>query len=74
VQELLQEKVLHLKETRRIREEDQSQLLNNTPVQPAKDARFVITELIGKGGFSEVYKVASSCFGDSSPHLLTFES
>lgn len=44
---------LHRKELKRIRDEDESRF-KQQPV--LKDDRYVLLKLIGKGGFSEVYK------------------
>ena len=49
----------HIRESRRIRDEDSSKLLNMNSKQLNKllNERYLVLELIGKGGFSEVYKV-----------------
>ncbi|KAI8913206.1 tousled-like protein kinase [Gorgonomyces haynaldii] len=46
------EREMHIKLLRRARDEDQSRFNNN----PVMNERYLLLELIGKGGFSEVYK------------------
>jgi hypothetical protein len=52
------EKILHIREYKRIRSEDSSKF-NNFPIL---DSRYLLLNLIGKGGFSEVFKVKQSNF------------
>jgi tousled-like kinase len=47
------EKNLHIRELKRVHDEDQSRFNNN----PLLKNRYVLLHLLGKGGFSEVFKV-----------------
>ena len=51
---LLREKELHLKEIRRVRDENASRFHSH----PLMSNRYLLLNLIGKGGFSEVYLVS----------------
>eukprot|EP01128_Nolandella_sp_AFSM9_P003263 TRINITY_DN1387_c0_g1_i1.p1 TRINITY_DN1387_c0_g1~~TRINITY_DN1387_c0_g1_i1.p1 ORF type:complete len:619 (+),score=106.50 TRINITY_DN1387_c0_g1_i1:24-1880(+) len=50
--ELVLQKTMHLRETKRIRDEENCKF-NDFPILKE---RYVLVELLGKGGFSEVYK------------------
>jgi hypothetical protein len=52
MEQLAVERDSQLREMRRIRDEDQSQFLGN----PVLGNRYLLQKLIGKGGFSEVFK------------------
>ena len=47
------ERDLHARELRRIRDAENSKFKGN----PVLDHRYLLLSLLGKGGFSEVYKV-----------------
>jgi len=51
-EKLLVEKNLHMRELKRVHDEDLSRFNNNQVLK----ARYVLLHLLGKGGFSEVYK------------------
>jgi tousled-like kinase len=51
---LLREKEIHLKEIRRVRDENASRFHSH----PLMNNRYLLIRLIGKGGFSEVYLVS----------------
>jgi len=56
-EKLMYEKNLHLRELKRIHDEEQSRF-NNCPIlgpNPSQK-RYILLQLLGKGGFSEVYK------------------
>lgn len=57
-EKLLIEKSLHIREVKRVTDEDHSQF-NNFPLL---NDRYLLFSLLGKGGFSEVYKVKLSSF------------
>lgn len=44
---------MHIRETKRLRDEDQCKFVDF----PVLRDRYVLLSLLGKGGFSEVYKV-----------------
>jgi len=57
--------VLWRRELKRLKDEDDSRF-NNCPMLPSasdarKPPRYLLCNLIGKGGFSDVYKVTSQC-------------
>ncbi|KAJ3178403.1 hypothetical protein HDU85_005201 [Gaertneriomyces sp. JEL0708] len=52
LEKLTAERDVHIKEWRRIRDEDQSRFNKH----PVLNGRYLLLELIGKGGFSEVHK------------------
>lgn len=47
---------MHLRETKRIRDEETCKFYHF----PVLQNRYVLTRLLGKGGFSEVYQVSFS--------------
>ncbi|XP_004348957.2 tousled-Like Kinase family member [Capsaspora owczarzaki ATCC 30864] len=52
LEELERDRNLHIRELKRIRDEDGSRFNNN----PTLNGRYLLLTLLGKGGFSEVYK------------------
>lgn len=69
------EKTKLIRTLKLIHEEDGSRF-NNCPVMAGCDGRFVLTTLLGRGGFSEVYKVSRDqsvtsvcCTGEVMPCL-----
>jgi tousled-like kinase len=57
MEKLERERNLHIRELKRIHNEDQSRFNNH----PVLNERYLLLMLLGKGGFSEVHKV-SSCW------------
>lgn len=57
-EKLMFEKNLHLRELKRIHDEEQSRF-NDCPIlgPSPSQKRYILLQLLGKGGFSEVYKV-----------------
>ena len=57
LEQLERERNLHIRELKRSLAEDQSRFNNH----PTLHSRYLLLHLIGKGGFSEVFKVRLSC-------------
>lgn len=60
MEKLERERNLHIRELKRIHNEDQSRFNSH----PVLNERYLLLMLLGKGGFSEVHKVTKRC------HLL----
>lgn len=64
VEKMERERNLHIREVKRVTAEDSSRFNSN----PTLASRYLLLQLVGKGGFSEVFKVS---YGQSSPMSLT---
>ena len=59
MERLERERNVHIRELKRLRAEDQSRFKTH----PTLHDRYLLLHLIGKGGFSEVFKVAATFWG-----------
>ena len=66
MEKLERERNLHIRELKRIHNEDQSRFNNH----PVLCERYLLLMLIGKGGFSEVHKVRIRCLVCNLEELL----
>ena len=53
MEQLERERNLHIREVKRVASEDASRFNSN----PTLSSRYLLLQLVGKGGFSEVFKV-----------------
>ena len=65
MEKLERERNLHIRELKRIHNEDQSRFNNHVVLHD----RYLFIQLLGKGGFSEVHKVRARRRGDGIGQL-----
>lgn len=63
VEKMERERNLHIREVKRVSAEDASRFNSN----PTLASRYLLLQLVGKGGFSEVFKVSYGM--DSQSHV-----